>query len=93
MLICDRMTGAHCVNPPPGAKFYPIYTLVKVNGQCVFQQGGTHIPGTTNTFGGSSATEYGPKVLFVTSPDVGFAPMTLAEDFRRSLGGNPCSTP
>ena len=28
-------------------------------GQCWLQQGGAHVPGTVNTFGGSSATEYG----------------------------------
>jgi hypothetical protein len=89
---CDRITGANCVNPPAGAQFYPIYTLGQASGQCVFQQGGSHVPGTTNTFGGNSTTEYGQKVLFVTYPDVGFKPITLAEDFRRSLGGNPCST-
>ncbi|MDX6496398.1 MAG: hypothetical protein QOE17_2384 [Gaiellales bacterium] len=57
----------------------------------MFQQGGPLIPGTTNTFGGSSATEYGHTVLFVTYPSVGFRPITLAEDFHRNLGGNPCS--
>jgi hypothetical protein len=89
---CDRLTGANCVNPPVGAQFYPIYTLAQAHGQCVLQQGGALIPGTTNTFGGTSATEYGQKVLFVTYPDVGFKPITLAEDFHRDLGGNPCST-
>jgi len=87
---CDRDTGAHCVNPPPGAQFYPLYTLGKGDGRCWFQQGGTHIPGTFNTFGGSSKTEYGQKVLFVTYPDVGFKTIRLAEDFHRDLGGNPC---
>jgi hypothetical protein len=89
---CDGPAGANCVNPPTGAQFYPIYTLGRSHGQCVFQQGGSHLPGTTNTFGGSSATEYGQKVLFVTYPDVGFKPKTLAQDFRRDLGGNPCLT-
>lgn len=89
---CDAFTGANCINPPAGAKFYPIYTLGRANGHCVFQQGGTHVPGTTNTFGGTSRTEYGQKVLFVTYADVGFKPITLAEDFRRTLDGNPCST-
>jgi hypothetical protein len=88
---CHRDTGRHCVNPPPGAEFYPIYTLTHAGGRCMFQQGGPLIPGTTNTFGGSSATEYGQTVLFVTYPDVGFQPITLAEDFHRDLGGNPCS--
>ena len=88
---CDRDTGAHCVNPPPGARFYPIYTLAKTARHCWFQQGGAHIPGTTNTFGGNSVTEYGNTVLFVTYPDVGFKPIRLAEDFHHGLGRNPCS--
>jgi hypothetical protein len=88
---CDRVTGAHCVNPPPGARFYPIYTLAKTDGRCWLQQGGTHIPGTVNRFGGSSKTEYGTKVLFVHYADVGFKTIRLAEDFHRDLHGNPCS--
>ena len=42
---CDGLTGAHCVNPPPGAKFYPIYTAAKDDGMCWLQQGGPHDPG------------------------------------------------
>jgi hypothetical protein len=90
---CDALTGANCVNPPVGANFYPIYTLAKTDNKCWLQQGGAHIPQTTNTFGGSSKTEYGQKVLFVTYANVGFQPITLAEDFNRSLGTNPCATP
>jgi hypothetical protein len=88
---CDRDTGAHCVNPPIGAKFYPIYTLTRADGRCWFQQGGAHIPGTVNTFGGTSRTEYGTRVLFVHYADVGFKPIRLAEDFHRDLPGNPCA--
>jgi hypothetical protein len=88
---CDRTTGAHCVNPPIGAKFYPIYTLAKANGRCWLQQGGAHVPGTVNTFGGNSGTEYGHRVLFVHYADVGFQPIRLAEDFRHDLHGNPCA--
>ena len=88
---CDRATGAHCVNPPVGAKFYPIYTLARDGGQCWLQQGDVHVPGTVNTFGGSSKTEYGQKVLFVHYADVGFQPIRLAEDFHRDLHGNPCT--
>jgi len=87
---CDAKTGAHCVNPPVGARFYPIYTLGQVNDLCMFQQGGTHIPGTTNTFGGSSKTEYGTQVHFVRYPTLHFRTERLAEDFRRDLHGNPC---
>ena len=57
----------------------------------MFQQGGTPLPGTVRKFGGSSATEYGTKVLFVNYPDVGFKTIRLAEDFRRDLSDNGCS--
>ena len=80
----------HCFNPPRGAKFYPIYTLTHSGGRCWLQQGGPLIPGTSNTFGGTSATEYGTTPLFVTYADAGWQPITLAEDFHRDLGGNPC---
>ena len=88
---CDALTGANCVNPPPGSQFYPFYSLTKGDGRCMFQQGGAHIPGTTNLFGGSSKAEYG-KLLFVTYPVAGFTTATFAEDFHRDLGGNPCSS-
>ena len=88
---CDRITGANCVNPPPGAQFYPIYTTTHAHGRCMFQQGGAHNPRTARRFGGTSATEYGTKVLFVNYADVGFQPIRLAEDFRRVLEGNGCS--
>src|SRR6478672_9334178 len=87
---CDGATGMHCFNPPRGAKFYPIYTLTHSGGRCWLQQGGPLIPGTSNTFGGTSATEYGTTPLFVTYADAGWQPITLAEDFHRDLGGNPC---
>jgi len=53
---CDRSTGANCVNPPPGAQFYPLYTTRGAGLGCRWQLGGAHIPGTTNTFGGTSTT-------------------------------------
>jgi hypothetical protein len=87
---CDGLTGRHCVNPPPGSKFYPFYTATRAGGQCMLQQGGRNIPGTFDDFGGSSRAEYG-NLLFVLFPDVGFQPVTLAEDFHRDLGGNPCA--
>ena len=88
---CDAFTGANCVNPPPGAKFYPIYTLAKSGGKCWFQQGDVHIPGTVNWFGGSSKTEFG-HLLFVNYPNVGFTTERLAEDFHRDLHTNPCTS-
>jgi len=55
----------------------------------VFQQGGTHLPATFQTFGGTSATEYG-SLLRVGYPDAGFKPVFRINDFRRDIGVNPC---
>ena len=86
---CDAITGANCVNPPPGAQFYPIYTATRASGTCMLQQGGPFIPGTVNDFGGNSKAEYG-DLLFVTYPAPGFTTQTFAEDFHRDLRANPC---
>lgn len=86
--VCDIITGANCVNPPPGAQFYPIFTTASTeDGACVWQLGGTHIPGTRNTFGGNSQTEFGPfLVLHYPGPP----PNGIIENFRRVLDQNPC---
>jgi hypothetical protein len=87
---CDRSTGANCVNPPPGANFYPIFTTRDSHAVgCQWQLGGTHIPGTTRTFGGTSTAEFGP-LLFLTYPGPGFTPIHRTNDFRRVLSNNPC---
>lgn len=87
---CDRNTGANCVNPPPGAEFYPIYTTRESDSVgCLWQLGGTHIPGTERTFGGTSTAEYGP-LLFLDYPGPGFTPIHRTNDFRRVLSNNPC---
>jgi hypothetical protein len=87
---CNRDTGANCVNPPPGANFYPIFST-RNNDEvgCFWQLGGTHIPGTKNTFGGTSTAEFGP-LLFVDYPGPGFTPIHRTNDFRRVLTNNPC---
>jgi hypothetical protein len=85
---CDRTTGANCVNPPPGAQFYPIYTTRESDVGCRWQFGGAQIPGTTNTFGGTSTAEYGPLLPSVY-PGVG-GPTTRINNFRRILDHNPC---
>ena len=87
---CDTFTGAGCVNPPAGAAFYPIYSTTG-HRACAWQEGGTNIPGTTNTFGGSSTSEYGSLVSLVYPPFPGF-PETASflEDFRNVLSANPC---
>jgi len=87
---CDRSTGANCVNPPPGSNFYPIYTTRNSDeAGCLWQLGGTHIPGTKQTFGGTSTAEFGP-LLFLDYPGPGFTPIHRTNDFRRVLPNNPC---
>jgi hypothetical protein len=90
---CDRFTGTNCVNPPPGSNFYPFYSTGTSNGtpsgHCVWQLGGPFIKGTTNTFGGSSATEYGP-LLFSFYPNPNPAIRLRTNNFRNVLNSNPC---
>lgn len=82
--------GQDCVNPPKGADFYPFFTTAEAaNDQCVWHLGGPNIPGTTNTFGGSSATEYGP-LLRLAYPATGGQVTVRFNDFRRVLPYNPC---
>ena len=88
---CNRTTGANCVNPPPGSNFYPIYSTgtstgnPSANGHCVWQFGGTYIKGTTDTFGGNSAAEFGP-LLFTPYPNI----PVRTNNFRNVLDHNPC---
>ncbi len=90
---CDTSTGSGCVNPPPGAAFYPLYTTTGTGGACAWREGGTHMPGTTNTFGGSSTTEYGPLLqLYYPAFPGGFPAGTAYEDFRQVLASNPCTS-
>jgi hypothetical protein len=77
------------VNPPPGAQFYPIYSTRGGVTGCEWQLGGANIPGTRNSFGGTSTAEYGP-LLKLTYPGVGFQPSSRFNDFRQVLAQNPC---
>lgn len=86
----DPHPGAGCVNPPAGA-FYPIYTTRNEEDSCVWQLGGPFIPGTTNSFGGTSTAEYGP-LLLLAYPSVG-GPTLRLNNFRRVLSHNPCRAP
>jgi hypothetical protein len=92
---CNRFTGTNCVNPPPGANFYPIYSTgsstqnPNPNGHCVWQLGGTNIKGTTNTFGGNSTAEFGP-LLFSNYPNPNPANRNRTNNFRNVLSSNPC---
>ena len=86
---CDRNTGANCVNPPPGAQFYPLFTTRRTALGYAWQFGGANIPGTRETFGGNSTTEFGP-LLTLTYPGRGNTPVTRINNFRRVLDHNPC---
>jgi hypothetical protein len=90
--VCNRTTGAGCTNPPPGAQFYPIYTTAGHGPFCHWQLGGANIPGTTNTYGGSSATEYGSLLsLPYASVTNGQNSVTFRfNNFQRVLPSNPC---
>jgi len=102
---CNRFTGESCVNPPPGANFYPIYSTGQVQrdffagghgnastGGCVWQLGGPGIKGTTNTFGGDSVSEFGP-LLYSFYPSPNPAVRLRTNNFRNVLGSNPCPAP
>jgi hypothetical protein len=86
---CNRSTGANCVNPPPGADFYPIYTTAKHGNDCVWHLGGPYLQNTTNTFGGNSTAEFGP-LLLSNYMGAGFMPVFRYNNFRQILNTNPC---
>jgi len=92
---CDMATGAGCSNPPPGAAFYPIFSTRTDNGACSWQEGGTSIPGTTNTFGASSQAEFGSLVALlypgplIEQPPSGH-PAYVYTVFRKIVSTNPC---
>jgi hypothetical protein len=85
----DPSPGSGCVNPPPGASFYPFFTTGTSGGQCVWQEGGNFIPGTTNNFGGNSATEYG-NLQDQVYPRTGPETQGIFETFHQTLSSNPC---
>ncbi len=89
---CNRTTGAGCTNPPQGANFYPFYSTATSDGSCVWHEGGSHIPGTTNTFGGNSHNEFG-GLLLLRYPGPGGTPFPRYNNFRRVLPSNPCPAP
>jgi hypothetical protein len=85
----DPSPGSGCVNPPTGAAFYPIYTTRLEEGRCLWQLGGTHIPGTQLRFGGTSTAEYGPiQAVFYPAPNG--QPRYIYENFHQTLSFNPC---
>lgn len=86
---CDPFSGEGCAMPPVGASFYPFYTTGVANGGCVWWFGGGNIPGTTNTFGGSAAAEFGPIQQFLFPIDLQTA-LPFYQDSRQVLSNNPC---
>jgi hypothetical protein len=87
---CQRFspTGTGCVNPPNGAQFYPLYVARQAGGRCLWYEGGPNFPGNTQSFGGSSATEFGP-LLRLDYPDP-TEDLPRFNDFRNVLSTNPC---
>jgi hypothetical protein len=87
--FCNPVTGANCVNPPPGAQFYPFFSTTFRTGGCTWQEGGPFIPGTVNKFGGSSVTEFG-QLLPSLFPEKGFTTAELIRNFNSGNMRNPC---
>jgi hypothetical protein len=88
--FCDRTTGANCVNPPPGAQFYPFFSTTSTSwGGCAWREGGKYLPGTTNNFGGSSTAEFGPLLKSVF-PEAGFTIKRVYDNFNSGNMRNPC---
>jgi hypothetical protein len=87
---CSHRTGVGCVNPPPGAQFYPIFSTTHFfPGVCGWQEGGGNIRDTINNFGGTSTAEYGLLTFnpYINGPN---ASIILVEDNRQILDHNPC---
>jgi hypothetical protein len=89
---CDRSTGVNCVNPPPGAQFYPFFTTAQGGRACVWREGGANMPGVRNAFGGSSTAEYGSLLKLNYAAVVNGQPTvsSVYNDFRQILPNNPC---
>ncbi|MDR3033833.1 MAG: hypothetical protein LBV78_12140 [Kitasatospora sp.] len=87
--FCNTSTGAHCVNPPAGAQFYPFFSTTMKKGTCNWQEGGRFIPGTVKDFGGSSKTEFGPLAA-TAFPAPGFVTQNQFENFNSGNIRNPC---
>ena len=90
----DPNPGAGCVNPPfgPGgvSAFYPIFsTTTAADGSCIWQEGGAGIPGSTNTFGGTSTAQFS-GLLLSNYPAAGFTITQRYNNFQNVLASNPC---
>lgn len=86
---CNLSTGVGCTNPPPGAAFYPFYSSGPSVSGCDWMEGGPFLPGTTNTYGGSSTAEYG-SLLKVWFPEARWTSDAIYPIFSQTLSANPC---
>jgi hypothetical protein len=87
---CSTADLSRCKNPPKGATFYPMFTTGKSSlGACEWREGGPALPNTTNTFGGSSTSEFG-KPFATFYPVAPNATAVFYENFYRVLSNNPC---
>jgi len=87
--FCDLNTGANCVDPPDGGRFYPFFTTGTDNGTCTWQEGGNFIPGTFDHFGGSAAAEFG-SLLRIVFPVPTFTTAEAIQDFNSGDMPNAC---
>jgi hypothetical protein len=95
--ICDRTTGAGCVNPPTTddgspAPFYPYFSTVSngPGGACSWGIGAT-LPNTISNFGGNSTAEFGSlhaTNYYVFGGHGATAPRF--NNFQQVLATNPC---
>jgi hypothetical protein len=72
-----------------GADFYPIYSTRLSGNGCRWQLCGPYILFTTNTFGGTSAAEYGGLQASVYPASNGL-PQYIFDNFHNTLSKNPC---
>jgi hypothetical protein len=87
----DPSPGSGCVNPPTGANFYPFFSTRGGEEGCTWQLGGANIPGTKNTFGGSSTAEFGPLLQLAYPAATPPGSVTVRyNNFRRIFSTNPC---
>jgi hypothetical protein len=96
LLALDQVFGFcgsdvnQCKNPPKSGLFYPMFTTgTSSMSACEWREGGPSLPNTTNTFGGSSGSEFG-KPEAVAYPVAPNATGAFYEDFYRVLSNNPC---
>jgi hypothetical protein len=83
----DPHPGKGCVKPPPGSTFYPFFSTTTLNNECVWQEGGSHMP-MGSDYGGVS--QFGP-LEDVSYPTVPFGTVTQRyNDFQQILPSNPC---